>query len=361
MKQTLATLLLLIAQLSYGNMASPIREGTLSSSAFSSRQVDILKEKIEVTIDKDFQAASYVVEYFIKTDTNGKQIPLLFHAADYKGDFKVWVDEKEVNVTNVPAEYHTTSNSPFKNFSNSFQQDEVVIYWDDNVGSLYNLNDLKYFETALSKGEHKIRVEYVANVWTDVDHWVKEYSFRYSLSPAKYWRSFGSLEIYLDATKFKGKLTTNLNQPQTGKLDSVAVWTFEKLPANYFQIKYVPEISPLATQMIAIGTGGLTIIFAIILILLHLLFIIWFRKRNPKKRNSWALIAGSILIPFFIVYFNMCSYEMLDAIIGEQAGRYHGYSFLVIILYPLLMPLYFFSMWMVEKLFRRRLISAVGE
>jgi hypothetical protein len=133
-------------------MASPIRPGTFSSSAFSSRDIDILKEKIYLKVDKDFRTAFYQIEYFIRTDSNGRQIPLLFHAEDYKGDFKIWVDNQEVKLLDIPYEYITTANTPFERFSNSFEQpsrsgepETVVIYWDKSSGTVYKLNEFEIF------------------------------------------------------------------------------------------------------------------------------------------------------------------------------------------------------------------------
>jgi hypothetical protein len=78
MKLTL--LFFLISQLCLANMASPIWEGTLGSSAFSSRDIDILKEKIDLKVDSDFRTAFFRIEYVIRTDRSGTQIPLPLQA-----------------------------------------------------------------------------------------------------------------------------------------------------------------------------------------------------------------------------------------------------------------------------------------
>ena len=181
-------------------MASPIRYGTLSSTAFSSKDIDITKEIIHLKIDKDFNTANLKIEYFIKTDIAGKQVPLLFYAKDYNENFKVWVDDVETEILDIPAEYTDTKKEPFQSFSNSFSKETnenekptVTIYWKKNYGNNYEINELKYSEKTLSKGEHKIRVEYEAEASTDVSDWIKEYSFRYSLSPAKYWKSMNTM------------------------------------------------------------------------------------------------------------------------------------------------------------------------
>jgi len=334
-------------------MASPIWEGTYGSNAFSSRDIDIIREKLSVTIDKDFKTASYLIEYFIKADSSGKQIPLLFHAKDYLGYFHVWVDGKEIELKDIPREYLDSSNSSFSKFASSFE-----IRWNEHESNSYSLSDLKYFETDLTKGEHEIRVEYVASVWTDTHGWLKEYSFVYSLSPAKNWRSFGSLEITLKAKDFGKPLTTNLGQPTTGKLGTTAIWKFDKLPSDYFEITYKPTMTSISKTLIEIGPFGLTVIIGLIISLLHFLSIKQFRKKEPTGK-SWVLIVGSIVNPFLILISYMVSFGIIDTSIGTDAGGYHGYTFFVILLYPILTPVYWILMWLADKLFKKNINNAL--
>ncbi|MBK7213278.1 MAG: hypothetical protein IPH88_08340 [Bacteroidales bacterium] len=365
MKQVLFIILILTGQLCFANMGTPIREGTLSGSAISSRDIDIVRETIHLKIDKDFKTAFYQIEYHIKTDIAGKQIPLLFLAKDYKGNFTVWVDDQKVKLIDIPEEYKTTAKSPFERFSGTFERayqegesETVEISWQKDRGFSYRLNDLKYFETDLSEGEHIVRVEYTADVWTDVSDWIKEYSFRYSLSPAKYWKSFGSLEITIDASDFNSNVTTNLGQASQGNPDSIAVWNFSKLPGDYIQVSSKPKISRFADAMIAIDPFGLTVIFALLISLLHLLGIIKYRRSKPAKRYSWVVISGSVLIPFLILVFYIMSYDFIDSAIGEAAGRFHGYTFLVILLYPLILLIYWGLMWLIDRTIKRKINTA---
>jgi hypothetical protein len=60
------------------NMASPYVEGTLSGSAFSSRNIDIIGEKITISPNKDFSSAFYDIEYTISSSSSYSHIiPLL--------------------------------------------------------------------------------------------------------------------------------------------------------------------------------------------------------------------------------------------------------------------------------------------
>lgn len=355
MRAPLSLVIFLLAQLCMANMASPIWKGTFSSSAFCSRDIDILKEKIHITIDKDFKTAAFVIEYYVRNDlVEGFQIPLLFHAKDYLGDFKVWVDNQDAFVGDVPSEYKTNPSAPFEKFSDSFSslndaEETVTIYWEKGAGSIYNINELKYFDFDLSRGESIIRVEYTASVWTDISKWVTEYSFRYSLSPAKHWKSFGSLEIIVDGSAFASPLTSSLGQPPSGSLNSVAVWNFSTLPADFFEITFVPTISAIAKILITLGPISLTIILALLFALLHYWGINKFRKSKPANKYSWVVITGSLIIPLLILIGFVLLFELIDMAIGSVAGRYHGYIFLVIIFYPVLLPVYWIIMWLIDR------------
>jgi len=350
-----------------GNMASPLREGTFSSSAFSSRDMDILKEKISITLQSDLKTARYQIDYHIRNYEAGNQIPMLFHAKDYQGEFKIWVDQKEIALQVLPEEYLTGNSTALEKFSSYFHKDfgqdqpeTVVLYWEDGTGYIYSLRDLSYFELDLLPGEHHIRVEYLANAWTDLSDWVKEYSFRYSLSPAQQWKSFGSLEVTVDARALGMPITTNLGQPSAGKLDSVATWQFSSLPASYLTLTYTPKVSDLAEGLIQIGPSGIAIGIALLLAVLHFFFLKQHRKKHPQGLFSWVLLLGIFVVPFLILGSYPYAYDFIDGIIGEDASRFHGYSFLVLFLYPLIVPLYGILLWILDRRLAARYRNPAG-
>ncbi|HEY4784504.1 MAG TPA: hypothetical protein VIH57_00580, partial [Bacteroidales bacterium] len=268
MRYTLTIILIFICRLGFGNMASPYREGT-SSSLFSSHDVDILKEKISITINKDLKTAHYVIEYFVKTDRKRGLIPLLFHARNYKGDFKVWLDGQMINLLDIPSDYRINNKLLSEKFISLFKEpqiksesDTIVSHWEDNSGSYYELNDLKYFEAIFSKGEHKIQVEFTAFAWLYVGNWVNEYSLHYSLFPAKYWKSFGQLEIKLDTSVLNCSFSSNIGRPSIRIQGNVACWNFSNIPTDDLVISYTPKINVFAKLVIAISPLGLSIIIA---------------------------------------------------------------------------------------------------
>lgn len=361
-------LLTLLSQFSWANMASPLRVGTIASSAISSRDIDILHEKIHLSIDKSFKTGFYSVNYFIETKQEGKQVPLLFLAKDYKTDFKVWVDNKEVKLLEIPFEVDLSQGSPFEKFSNTFKKSEVdgrsgsmQYRFEKNETRSYNILNFKYFEVDLTKGKHTIRIEYLAKVWTDQSDWVNEYSFRYSLSPAKYWKSFGTLDVIVSVDGKPTALKTNLGKPTSGSLDEMAHWHFSKLPAEYIEISSKPKITRSASTFISIGPWGLTCIYGLFLSILHIVCIQQFRKRHSEKRYSWVLILGSIFLSFFILQGYLLSFDFIDWVIGADAGRYHGYTFIILLAYPIFLPIYWKIQYETDVHYRKKYSTTLNK
>ncbi len=336
----------------------------MTSSAFTSKDINILSENIQIKIDKYYKTAKFIVEYTIQSDVTGRQIPLLFYAQDYKDSFFVWVDNQRVNIQNVPEKYTSVDNSPFSMFSGSFEKnnhtnesDEVIIYWYKNSGFVYKLNDLKYFETDIEKGTHKIRVEYTAKVWTDISGWIKEYSFRYSLTPAKFWKSFGTLNISVEQEGTVRQLSTNIGQPIEKTFHVKNDWTFNKLPDEYLEFSYTPKANNFTNTLITIRPFGLSIIAGTILFALHLFFVRRYREQFVNKKYSLVVIFGSLVMPFLILLSFMYSYDIIDNAIGKEAGRHHGYVFLVIVFYPILLPIYWTILWLLDRQHKRKLMT----
>ncbi|MFM2386636.1 MAG: hypothetical protein RL660_1393 [Bacteroidota bacterium] len=358
LKTQLILLFLLFVQVAQANMSSPIWEGTMTGSAFTSKNIDILSEFILIKIGKDYKTAKFTVEYTIQSPLTGRQIPLLFCAKDYKDSFFVWVDNNRVTIQEIPKKYSHYDNSTFSGFSGL--TDEVTIYWSKNPGFTYKLHDLKYFETDIAKGVHTVRVEYVANVWTDISDWIKKYSFRYSLTPAKFWKSFGNLTVALEQEGTIRQLSTNIGEPIEKTFQAKNSWKFTKLPDEYIEFSYAPKADNLTKALIAIQPFGLSIIAGVLLFVLHLFLSFRYRRQFVNKKYSPVVIIGSLLIPFLILLSYIYSYDFIDNVIGEEAGRYHGYISLAILFYPLLLALYWTIVWLLDRHQKRKLINEKG-
>ena len=90
----------------------------------------------------------FTVIYTINSDRAGKQIPLIFDTMiDVSQDdgVRVWVDDKEAEVSKVPSSYE---NKAALSWIDSL--DNHLLYSQENVP---NLIGLKYFEVDLSEGE----------------------------------------------------------------------------------------------------------------------------------------------------------------------------------------------------------------
>jgi hypothetical protein len=316
----------------------------LGARPFVSQYVDVVHEDLSIKINENFEFASFNVKYHINSSTDGFQIPFLFYASEFLDSFSVTIDGVKVEIQEIPYDINLPQGSKFKDFSYFFEQasddydGSVLLAETRSRGFHVYLHDMIYFETDISKGEHVIEVNYRATKWTDQWDWINEYSFRYALSPAKYWKSFGTLHVDLDASSFNQVLSSNLGDPTSGNLKTTAHWEFDKLPVDVLQITYVPEVDETTQTLMKIGPMGLALIAGAVLVIVHLVIVVWYRSRNPSKRFSIPVIAGSLMIPLFFVLTWMYSYNFIDSYIGEHAGRTHGYTFLLLGLYILITP-----------------------
>ena len=165
-KILLAILIACISLPSQANMASPIIEGSLSFSPFISQHVNITHENILIIPDEKFETARFVIEYHIHAEQSGNQIPLLFYAIDFLNDFRVWLNGEEIQLSQVPEAYEVLQGTPFADFDYFFENNgtsstrQVHIEESSSRGFYLNIDDLKFFETDLTEGNHIIRVEY---------------------------------------------------------------------------------------------------------------------------------------------------------------------------------------------------------
>jgi len=296
----------LTLQVGYGNMASPIQPGTKSSSAFTNQHVEILKETINIEIGSDFKEAKYNIRYKINALKSGYLIPIIFQAEDYKEGFKISIDGIEINQEKLPTKFQSLSVS-FKDYEYiNTKHQEVKIHWTETETLIENLKDLIFFELDLTQGEHTIDIEYVSTPWIDYSNWIKEYTFRYSLSPAKYWKKFGDLEVNINTLKFEKEITTNLNQAFEISNKPIKSWKFDKI----FHAKWIQR-----------------------------------NRKKSKSKYSKIVIIGALLFPFILFAIWINTYELIDILIGENASRRHGYLFLVLLLSPFVILIHLIIAW----------------
>jgi hypothetical protein len=342
-------------------MASPVREGSMFGSPFISRHVTIISEQIRVIPQSDFLTARFEIQYVLEVDSIGTQIPLLFYAIDYEEAFQISLDGEALVWQPVPSEYSKVSDTPFDEFSETFSsgaydstEETVTIYWNEyGGGTVVRPRDLFFFETDLLPGRHLVTVSYLANHWQDRSDWVNQYSFRYSLSPATYWKSLGQLTIEVDATQNHIPLTTNLGVPAMGRMDSIARWEFDTIPVPEFgystYLKSAPELILDPTWPVGYyrnrSCHGDPSSFV--------LQIRYRRKHRSKRVNPWIWMGG-FLVPLLTFFLYINSFEIIDAAIGIEASRYHGYYQLAGVIFWVLMAPYMLIAWAVDRVGKRQ-------
>lgn len=358
MKYIYALVLLFQSLFCLANSASPFFAGTNSGSAYSSKNVDILSEKILLDLEKQADKGFYSITYYIHTDKDGKQIPLLFNAMGYADGFKVWVDGKPVAILVISRAGSDSLRTVLKDFGNVYgypvKHDSHL--YGRNPDTIFN--DYKYFEALLSKGEHTIRVEYTASPGGTFRLWVKRYDFDYSLWPASFWRSFGSLEIELHADSTKKQLETNLGAPATITADT-QIWKFDKLPVDVFRITYTPKVNWLAEVLMSFGPFGLTLVFAACMFIVHIIAMIGYRKSRPQMGSSSVVHLGGFFIPLLVIFFFFFSYSFIGFVIGKEAGEmFSAYVILGgIVLFAIFMPVYWLVVYIIDSIINKRLKS----
>lgn len=355
MNKLLTFVFILLQSSVFANMANPIDKGTLGTRPFVNEFVDVIHEDLFIQIDQNFEKAYFNVKYHINASKDGFQIPFLFYASEFLDSFSVSIDGQEVAIKDIPKSLRSLEHSKFSDFAYFFEysdaQERSTVNLDesDHVALVLNMNDFIYFETDILKGEHTIEVSYQATHWTNRNDWITAYSFRYALSPAKYWKSFGTLSVTIDASVFDQQITTNIGQPKSGELNSKAEWEFNALPTEILQLNFIPKVSKTAEILIVISPLGLTLIIGVLLALLLFNLIIWYRKKHPTKTHSLVVIIGCLILPLVIILCWIVAHRFIDYVIGEHAGRSHGYPVIAIATYPFLLTLFLISFWLLDK------------
>ena len=364
MKYRIFLLCLLIPLPLWANMASPITEGSLGASPFISEYVDIVKENIHIRLDSAFQTAQFDIEYHIVAQDSGTQIPLLFYASEISGELTVQLDGQTIELQEIPDRYDSLANTPFQDFGYFFKPgyDSTMSFEmmeEEGRGFEIFMNQFRYFETDISKGEHLIQVQYPADAWEDRGTWIIEKSFRYALSPAKYWKSYSNLSITLDATACTLPLQSNLGEPPVGVIDSIASWNFGEMPLEVLEIIYLPEISNFTQSLIDFGPEKLFVVCSVIFFLLHLWWVWSWRKKNPERKWSWVAIVGAIVFPILLFTVPVLFTSLIDSLIGEGASGQRGYVyfFFITLVFPLVIPSYLMFMLFVDWMIKNRFFT----
>lgn len=325
-----------------------------SASSIISNHVDIIHEDIIVTANKGFKTALFNITYFIKANKSGIQIPMIFYASEFRQDFMVFVNGKQVSLKNMPESLQSRF-TLFDDFHTTDQQFSHEMISRKHPGSY---SDLKYFEIDLTKGSHTIEVRYTADVTSRKSIWMNKYGVRYELWPAKHWKSFGTLTIILKNNSGKA-LQTNLGNPGAGNLKTEALWKFNSLPQNSFTIELDSELSWFANTLISIGPEILSLPILTLIPIYHVRLIKRYRLKKPKAYFSWVAALGSFIACFLGLLAYLTIIRLIGLSIGESYnGNYpggYGGLFIIFILCPFINFVYLIIVWRIDRTYVKKL------
>ncbi len=344
------------------NMASPVQQGTFGTRPFISQYVHIVHENLRITVDENFQYADFDIEYIINAEKDGVQIPLLFYASEYYENFEVTIDGKKITLQKQEDfwDLYGDDKEKLTNFHYLYNTDQKAIREIENQfkygrSDRISLNDFLYFKTDIAAGKHSIKVRYKANNWRYKHNRLNEDSFRYALAPAKYWKSFGTLDVTIDTSKVKDEITINLGEAKSRNNNGIATYHFEKLPVDIIQITRIPKLSSFTTFLLNLESFWLAIILISFIVLFHVWKMYRFRKKHPEKKISIPAILGAVVIPVTFILMLLIATFWIDASIGKPyaSGRESYGAFYSFLYLPKYIFIYVIFSVIIDLLFKK--------
>lgn len=323
------------------NMAKPEIDGSSQSEAYSAADVDILHEELFITLI-DTYTAHFKAVYTVKSDVSGFKMPLMFDAmmSDVK-NFRVWMDSIEVTIDQSPSIYNENYFTIWKDsLRNNFDIDVTI-----------SANQFRYFIVSMTAGVHVIRVEYDAVA--TIDQWkvVNSYTFFYNLEPARSWKSFGRLDLTIDASRVKDGVDVTVDDEEVTGL--IKHWTFNELPQRGIVVKSEPQLDEVAIFMIDNGNLLLLLVF-LLLFIIHIWSMWKYRIRNPHRKFSLAMFWGAVILVLLMCICYVYHFSIVDYFIGEHASRRHGYIFLIFLFYPIFLFVYLAIVLMIDTVLKKK-------
>lgn len=360
-RSLLLVMSVLVGASAFALKGDPVEPGSLSATPVASRDIRVVHETIDVTIDAHFKTAHFDIAYDVMAPPEGDSIPLLFHINDALDNPRVLVDGEVEPLRAIRDGFTDLEGTRYKNFAHAFDDElwngrlHLELHTSETEEILVDISDLYYFTPALAPGPHRILFSYTASAWTDQSGWVPETSFRFALTPARFYDDFGGITVRVDATDCSRTWTSNLGEPHQGSTSQVSMWDFDELPADILIIRHTPGIDPIAATLIAITPEGIAGIAAILLTILHI-YLMWaYRRRESATGFSWPLWFGGVVFPLFAVLVYVFSFQLIDALLGPDATQYRTFEILALILYPILLIPYMGFSWWVDRWIRRRI------
>lgn len=318
--------------------------------------MDVLSEQINVRLHGDFAAATFDIYYQLENNVDDGIVPLLFYALHYHDEFSIWVDGQQVEVKDIPYDYASLEGMTFNQFDHYFAGGENPSYHllDAEYGEYrVHLRDMIFFDAPLTLGKHEIHVQYESFITQDTWGDIRKYSLHYALSPAKHWKSFGSLEVVLDDEACPGLFTCNFGEPD--EIDgTLRKWTFDSLPGDELRFDYKPTLNATASVLLSIGPYFLALILLPLSLIPIIYFMRWHRRRKPAQKISLVVVLGSLVLPAIYFFLIVLSMEIIDQVIGQHASGWSAYVIFLFALYPVGVPVAFVFLFFLDYWVKHR-------
>jgi hypothetical protein len=351
MKKYLAGIFLSLFYFSVqANMAKPWNDGSEHSILFSSKGIDVIKEHIGIKIiSNDDYLARFQIRYELNTPI-AQALPLLFIASDLFNEPIVTVNGKTIKITHLKK--NTAKELEQMSFLEPYQDEYVRVHYEKNESILVRLDDLAYFVGDLQKGTNIITVAYDSRLESNNFGFTTDLTFKYSLAPSKYWKSFGPIKIDLELPEKYQFKECSIGSPdhQNGKNLS---WTLKQVPDTDLQISMKPVVPVISAILLFLDPLGIATIAFIILVYVHVNRIKKHRIQQVPRYN-WGLAIGNIVIPplIYAIYFG--AYDLIEWTLGDLSLGKHGYIFLMVFTLPVFWVIYDLIMWLVDLQFKKK-------
>ncbi len=408
--------------------------GDKVSAPLFNRHLSPISATISLTPDTNFRKCFFDITFEIDNDTSLVEIPLLLYIDDILGDtINFWVDGKPIDgIGEIPDSLQYIAGSIFSDFSNYFldtdevydandtsakEPDYTTLRWFHHLrNENYDLNKFHYINSSIAKGRHTIRINYAGSRWTYLLDVAKNYSYRYSLTPALKWHPIIPIKVIVNNQALSGDYTLNIGTLVSKKPNTYQINGLDTLRDDFLAINWQPKMNPYASAWLFIDPTRTTLWFGIILVAFNFycLFkfrrwnnsVIWLRifqltaifipftyitirlvhfmfenhsqeqtlsmsiiligivgclgvwneakQRMAMKPMHVTFILSSLLIAFIIPHIYLSLYEIIYWLLGPEAGKWDDERLLVFILIPIIFPVHIVSLYILDRYWRRK-------
>ncbi|WPL49083.1 hypothetical protein [Sphingobacterium bambusae] len=335
----LAILLFFVPFYLHANMAQPYFEGSHNAALYGHKNCSVLREVIDIDVRKDSLEdhlyTVFKVHYHLQSN-NEVDLPLLFLALSWSDTHVIKVNGK--TISHLPLTTANVQEFPF--ITKGRMENKEQFYqaaYSKNESITVKLKDLLYFKAPLHKGTNDIYIEYRADFGFQTYGFLKNYRLKYSLYPSKFWQSFGPIAVNLHLNGLAEITQSNLGKAKIE--NDVVKWQLSSFDNN-LDITINHRTNLLGKALLLIQPIGMATLAFIGLSIAHAMLF----KRFKRTRN-WIFWLGIFVLPALFYTIFLFSYDVIDHVLGYSSR--HGYVFLSVVTYPLLVIVYglLFAIW----------------